>query len=246
MAKKHQQREHVSVRKKREEELKLAKRRAFYQKHKKQLIAAAIALVAAVVVICLALDYFVCPGGSMRMFLGNLIGAEEHQIIRNLGSKKAPLYFNFGTYEAPAGYTLDAQYTLNTNSDNKEQNFYYNADDETNPIATVYVSGVGSRKGAEMLNTLSGNGMYTFTGEKHLDVALGGHKVNYIYTQMNPSSEDTTVFAASLVAYVDTIKDSTILFHCSSGSGPLETLPTEETMVALVEDIVKGLTLPPL
>ena len=77
MAKKYQQRTHVSIRKKKEEEAKLAKRRAFYLKNKQTILIAIGALAVIILLGSLVLDYFYAPGGSMKVFMGNLIGKTE-------------------------------------------------------------------------------------------------------------------------------------------------------------------------
>ena len=239
MAKKHQRREHVSVRKKREEEQKLAKRREFYQQHKKQLWTGVIAAAAAIVLIWLAVDFFYCPGGSMRMFLGRLMDVEENAIIRNLGSTKSPLYFNLGSFDAPEGYTSDPDY--NPPSDENEHNFYYYTDDTDRVIHDVFVSGVKDKTSAEMAETIANSGMYSSLSEKRT-AEIAGHQVTYLYAQGNPSSEDSSVYYAVLIMYVDTVKDCSILINCTSHRGALEELPAEEAMVAEAEAILANLT----
>lgn len=242
MAKKHQQREHVSVRKKREEEQKLEKRRAFYAKHKKQLIWGAAALVAAVVVVCLSVDYFYTPGGSIRSFLGNLIGVEETDVVRNMGTAQSPLYFDFGSFAAPEGYTEDQANNpgITSTSDSKEQSHYYVAEDEKKAVHDVYVTGVKNKTGEQMLESVSTSTMYTFLGEKR-SAEWAGHPVKYIYAQGNPNSEDTSIYYAVLIAYVDALQDSSILLNFSSSRATLEELPTEEAMAAEAEAILAGL-----
>lgn len=239
MAKKYRRREHVSTRKKREEEQKLAKRQEFYQQHKKQLWTAAIAAVAAIVLIWLAVDFFYCPGGSMRMFLGKLMNVEDNAIIRNLGSTKSPLYFDFGSFDAPEGYTSDPDY--NPPSDKNEHNFYYYTDDEERVIREVFVTGVKEKTGAEMAETVINSGMYLSTSEKRT-AEIAGHPVTYLYAQGNPSADDSSVYYAVLIMYVDTVKDSSVLINCTSQRGALEELPTEEAMVADAETILANLT----
>ena len=123
MAKRYQQRTHVSIRKKKEEEQKLQKRRAFYQKHKKQLLAGGAALLALIVGVWLAVDYFYAPAGSLRMFMGNLVGVEQDWLVRNLGTSRSPRYYKFGEFTPLEGYA-DQSADNNFSSDKKEQSFY--------------------------------------------------------------------------------------------------------------------------
>lgn len=241
MAKKHQRREHVSVRKKKEEELKLQKRQAFYAAHKKQIF---IGVVAAVLVIALgwmAIDYFYTPGGSIRMFMGKLIGVEDSWIVRNLGTTKHPLYFKFGQVDAPEGYTLDADYSVT--SDKSEQSFYYNADDESAAVQSVYYAGVKEKTSQEMLDTVMNSGMYASLSEAK-ETEIAGMKVHYVYAQMNPDSTDASVFSALLIMYADTVKDSCVLINCTSGHLTQDQLPDEAAMLAEAEKLVACLKLP--
>ena len=241
MAKKHQRREHVSVRKKKEEELKLQKRRAFYAVHKKRIFTGVIAAVLAIALGWMAVDYFYTPGGSIRMFMGKLIGVEDNWIVRNMGTTKNPLYFKLGQVDAPEGYTLDADY--NVASDKIEQSFYYNADDENAVVQSVYYAGVKDKTGEQMLETVTGSGMYTSVTEAR-ETEIAGMKARYVYAQMNPDSTDTSVFSALLIMYVDTVKDSCVLINCSSGHLTQEQLPDEAAMLTEAEKLVACLKLP--
>lgn len=241
MAKKYQHREHVSVRKKREEEQKLQKRQEFYAAHKKQMIAGVVAAIVAVVLIWAAVDYFYTPGGSIRMFMGKLIGVEDSWIVRNLGTTKHPLYFKFGEVETPEGYTLDADYSVS--SDKTEQSFYFNADDENAVIQSVYYAGVKEKTSQEMLETVRTSGIYTSVTETK-EVQLGGVPMHYVYAQMNPDSNDASVFSAMLLMYADTVKDSCVLMNCNSAHLPQEQLPSEEEMLAAAERLAACLKLP--
>lgn len=241
MAKKHQRREHVSVRRKKEEQLKLKKRQDFYAAHKKQIITGIIAVVVAIVLIWVGVDYFYTPGGSIRMFMGNLIGVEENWLVRNMGTTKKPMFFKFGEVDAPEGYTLDAEY--NVSSEDREQSFYYNADDETATIQNVYFAGVKEKTGAEMIETVISSGMYASMSEgKTTEIA--GMPIQYVYATMNPDSADDTIFSSLLIMYADTVKDSSVLINCTSFRGTEDEIPGEEAMLAAAESLVSCLKLP--
>ena len=240
MAKKYQRRTHVAVRKKQEEEKKLAKRRAFYREHKKQLIIAAIAAVLLIVAIVLAVDYFYAPGGSMRIFMGNLLGVQENSVIRNLGTTRSPRYYTFGTFDAPEGYTSDPSFYQA--SDTKEQNFYYVADDENAVIENIYVTGVKNRTGESMVEEVGGSGMYAFMSEKRT-AEIAGNTYNYLYALSN-NSDDDSIFWATLIMYVDTVQDSSILVNLSSPRGAENEVPDEGTMLQAAEPILAGVKVP--
>ena len=96
MAKKYQQRTHVSIRKKKEEEAKLAKRRAFFLKNKQTILIAIGALAVIILLGSLVLDYFYAPGGSMKVFMGNLIGKTENALILDFDDNNRGRYFYMG------------------------------------------------------------------------------------------------------------------------------------------------------
>ncbi len=241
MAKRYHQRTHVSIRKKKEEEQKLQKRRAFYQKHKKQLIAGGAALLALIVGVWLAVDYFYAPAGSLRMFMGNLVGVEQDWLVRNLGTSRSPRYYKFGEFTPLEGYA-DQSADNNFSSDKKEQSFYYAAEDEAATVQRVYVSGVKEKTGEEMIETLLTSGTYTETGEAKTG-ALAGIPVRYLYT-IQENTEPAGTYTAALVVYADTVQHSSVLVNLFSGKAAKDALPGEDAMVAEAEEILAHLTLP--
>ena len=76
---------------------------------------------------------------------------------------------------------------------------------------------------------------------------IGGKTVYYAYTDTALKDEngvETGDHYASLIAYVDTIRDSSVLVSCGSAQVAAELLPTEEAMVAELEGILNSLQLP--
>lgn len=231
----------AAVRRKQEEK-KLAARRAFYKAHQKQIITGIAAAVIAIIVIVLAVDYFYTPGGSIRSFMGNLIGVKDNAVIRQIDGN----YYEFATMDAPAGYA-EEPYTLSNSSDSKEQHKYFVAQDETKAIQEVYVTGVKQQRGADMvkqLTTTSGEGSYYENASDPRTATIAGHEVNYFYSQTAVTSAENSDYCAMLVTYVDTIKDSSVLVSCTSADMKQEDLPGEEAMVAELEAIYAGLKLP--
>ena len=134
------------------------KRRAFLNKYRRLFtigIPAAVILIVGIWLICKAT---IGPGGSIPNFFGNLRGVEDNWIVTNQGTTKAPRYYKMGTFTAPEGYTLDPDY--NVSSDSLNRTFYYTANDENAVIQSVYVAGIKEKSAAEMLETVSGYGLY--------------------------------------------------------------------------------------
>ena len=72
MAKKHQQRAHVSVRKKQEQEQKQQQRKEYLKKNKKKICILAVLAVIIIAGAILMIDYFGGPKGAMKVFMGKV------------------------------------------------------------------------------------------------------------------------------------------------------------------------------
>lgn len=224
----------VSASKRRE-----AKRRAFYEAHRKGVMIGCIAAAVAVVIGILAFDYFYTPGGSMRLFLGNLLGAEENAIIREV---KDGRYYTLGYMDVPDGYAVEEYESI---ADEAHAQYRYLVDQTgEKAIHSVYVSGVKNNTGEKMVSTLAAAGYYTVTGEPG-KATIGGHEVNYLYTQNAETQEEDSTYFASLIAYVDTVQGCTVLLSCNTPEGMAqEDLPDEAAMLASLEDVLPCLTIP--
>jgi len=223
---------------KKAEEKKIAAQKAYWEAHKKQILTIAAIAVAAIIVLALAIDYLYVPANSVRDFMGNTIGVNENAIIRELNGR----YYEFGTMDQPAGYEA-ADYGIAMTTDEKETYFYYEAAEEGKAVDSAYVIGVKNRTAADMLEAIA----LTFNYEEQTEnkqATIGGHDVHYFYSKGLQNEENPDIYAANITAYVDTIKDSCILVSLSSEDGALDTLPTEEAMLADAEAIFASLKLP--
>ena len=221
---------------KKAEEKKLAARKAYWEAHKKQILTIGAIAVAAILVLALAIDFLYVPAGSIRSFMGNLIGAKENAIIRELDGN----YYEFATIDTPAGYA-PADYGTEMVSDDKETFFYYEAAEEGKAINSIYTIGVKNRKAAEMLEMIAGSFEYEAQTENK-QVQLGGHDVHYFYSKGVQDETNPDIFAASMTCYIDSVKDSSVLVSLTSAQGLVDELPTEEAMLAEAESIFASLT----
>lgn len=220
---------------------KQAKRLAIWQQYKKQIIIGAVAAIVAIVLLILAIDFFYMPAGSLRTFMGKPSDISENAIVRGIGKH----YYELGQVTAPEGYA-PADYGMELSSDPYENYFYYETEDETRAVNNIYVSGVENKNGKEMLDVLSGSGLYETVSQK-TDVELGGHKVNYLYATSPAYGEDsqpTGEYYSMLIVYADTVAHSSVLFNCTSALHLPEELPTEEAMVAEADVLLASLQLP--
>ena len=232
---------HMSASKRRE-----IKRREFYQAHKKPIITAIIAAAVAIVLLIVAIDFFWTPGGSMRVFMGKLMGAKENAIIREI---KDGRFYTLANMDQPEGYAAE-EYDLAATMEKGAQYRYFVDQTGEKAVTSVYVTGVKGRTSEDMINTLASNSYYEINGgAKTAEIA--GHTDRYLYAQNNvntPTTEDEVLpdeYFATLIAYVDTIQDSCVLVSCNSVEGiPQAELPTEEAMVAELEAIMDCLTVP--
>ena len=238
MAKKYQKRAHIQERRAKEEKAKLEKRQAYYQANKDKIWTIVLSAAIAVIVLALALDYFITPGGSMRIFLGNLMGVEDNMIINNVGNSKSPRYFNYGTMETPEGYlVIDGSYA----SDDRDQTFYYHDETEDKVIREIYIAGVDENADA-ILETVKSSNLYITTGEVK-EGTIADLPVKYLYTTSAKGDKSGEEYA-SLAVYSDVLKDYCVSFFLSSFYDLPENLPTEEAMVAAAEKIIGCYHLP--
>ena len=135
MAKKHARREHISVRKKREEEQK--------RMNKKRLTKGQWAIIAgiAAVVIAVAL-YFIlrAPAGALPIRDGQVVKEADNWIVAPMTGTRKPYYFHTANVDIPDGYTRDPEYTVK--SDPLFDEVYMRADDPDAVIATAYITTV--------------------------------------------------------------------------------------------------------
>lgn len=223
---------------KKAEEKKIAQQKAYWEAHKKQILTIAAIAVAAIIVLALVVDYLYVPAGSVRDFMGNLLGVKENAIIRELDER----YYELGTMDTPAGYA-PADYGLDMTNDEKETSFYYEAAEEGKAVSSAFIIGVKNQTAANMIGMMSGAFNYEEQTENK-NVEIGGKDVHYFYSKGLQSEDAPDVFVATITAYVDTIQDSCILVSLSSVEGALEELPSEEAMLADAEGIFASLTLP--
>ena len=227
MAKRHQQRTHISVRKKREEEAKLAKRRAFWAKHRKTILIAAVILAVVIAGAWTAIDYFDTPGGSMRYFAGKLVDKQPDQIIQNLGTTKSPRYYCYGTMQSPEGYTLNPDSYAASSVKGEE-------------IQEVYVTGIDGKTSLQMVEDVAGNTMLAKEIVARDSTEIEGHTVNFLCYCMESSTKDG--WLTTLVMYEDSIQDGCVLVSCTSGKLPKDQLPTAEQMLAAAQPMLACLT----
>lgn len=216
---------------KKAQEQKLASRKAFWKANKKQILIIGAIILAAIVVLAMAIDYFYVPTNTVRSFMGNLLNVKENALIREIDGR----YYEFGTVDAPSGYA-PADYGMSIVNDENETFFYFETTEEDRAINSIYTIGVKSRNAAEMIEPVSASFNYEEQTENK-QVQLGGHDVHYFYSKGQNDDENPGVYIATMTCYVDTIKDSCVLVSLASVEGALDTLPTEEAMLAEAEDI---------
>ena len=220
------------------------KRKEFIEKNKTKIISSVIGCILIVLVLFLAVKNFYGPGGSIPNFFGTLRGVQDDWIVTNLGDSSSPRYYKLGSLTLPDGYTIDSEYSISTDSNN--QTFRLIPDDAS-VVSSVYIAGVANRKAEDMLQTYIGFGKYTDATEPKT-AEIGGHTVHYV-SVLYPSEDvetvdETTQGSRSLVMYMDTARDSSILISALSVQGDMSSRPTEEELVRAVSNVVAGVHLP--
>ena len=226
-----------------------AKEKAFWQAHGKKILIGTGAAVLAILVIWLGCKFFVGPGGSIPNFFGTLRNVESDWLVTNTGTTSKPKYFKMGEFTAPEGYTQDPEYTVST--DKLNQTFYFDADDQTAPVKSVYVAGVANKSAEDMINTVVGYG-YAASATEAKTATIGGHDVHYAYLVYGntDTATDTDLDGApdyvdgypSMTMYVDSVQGSCVLMLLNGHSAPLADVATEEAMLAEAEKLLPLLT----
>lgn len=239
MAKRYQKRAPIQERRKKAEQAKLEKRRAYYQAHKDKIWTIVLSVVIGLAVLGFALDYFITPGGSIRMFLGKLVGVESNMIIANNGTKKAPRYYCYGTMETPEGFTV-VEHTYS--NDDREKSFYYMDEEDDDLIKEIYVAGVANKTADEMLATVRESSIYVTVAEPREGV-VASIPVKYLYATSTRSDNKNDEYA-NLTLYADVRQDSCVNINLCSAFFPSSQLPTEEEMLKEAEKILQYYRLP--
>ncbi len=219
------------------EEKKLAARKAYWEAHKKQILTIAGIALAAIIALCLIVDYYYVPSYSVRDFMGKMVDVKENTLIRKLGDR----YYEFGTVTQPEGYA-PAENNLSVLADENETYFYYEAEDESKAVQSVYTIGVKERSAADIISMVSGSFNYEVQTENKV-ATIGGHEVHYFYAQGLANEENPDIFTATMTCYVDSVKGSSVLVSLTSKEGAPEELPTEEAMLADAEGIFAALSI---
>ena len=228
----------------REERLRLARKREERQKywaqHRKQALIGLGLLVVVALLSWQAVDYFYAPEGSLRVFHGALIGARENWVVANTGTADAPRYYQIAAFDAPAGYTLDAGYSV---AEDLSQSLYYNADDSSRPVQNLFLSGAGTATAAEQMSRIASMNYYQ-TLTDPVDTELCGMHVCYAYG-VRPKEDGATTGKATLLAYVDTPRGITLVVMLTTGDAALAALPGEAPLTAELETLLPLITLEP-
>ena len=221
---------------KKAEARKIAQQKAFWEAHKKQIITIGSIALAAIVALALIIDYCYVPANTVRSFMGSLVGKKDNALVREIDG----LYYEFGTVETPEGYEV-ADFGTHMTGDENETHFYYVSTDESKAVNTVYTIGVKERTATDMIDLISGSFNNVEQSENRA-AQIGGHEVHYFYAKALENEEVADVYIATMTCYIDTIQGSSVLVSLTSNASALETLPTEEAMLADAEGIFASLT----
>ena len=221
-----------------------SKRKAFLKKYRTLLTIGIPALVVLVVGIWLVVKATVGPGGSIPNFFGSLQGVQENWIVTNQGTDKAPRYYRMGAFDAPEGYTLDAEYKIS--SDKGDRTFYYKADDDSAVIKDIYLTGVRNKKASEMVTTVLNYSM--FYGDPVIsEEPVAGHEAKWIVGTLNDDETATEeseleIGHKQMTVYIDSVQDACVLALMTTKSAAQEELPSNEEVLAAAEELLSHLT----
>ena len=220
-------------------------RKEFLEKNGKKIALISCVAVVAIVAVFLLCKLFVGPGGSIPNFFGTLRGVGDNWIVTNLNGSKSPRYYKLATFDAPEGYQVDPDFKIST--DKLNQTVCARPVDENSGINYIYVAGVAGRDAATMMNTYAG---YNLSVDEVTaqEGEVGGHPCHYAYVRVpldEPQAEgEVQEYYSMVTLYTDTIRDSSVVLSVQSVRGQLESLPSEDVLMAEAEKAMACLQLP--
>ena len=230
------------ARERKKREAQAQKERELWLKVRKPLLIAAAVIVAALVAWAIFSALYV-PANGVRVSGGSTVGTETNWLVANLGTTSKPSYYHLGNMDDPEGYTLDPDYSVN--SDANVQTRFYNADDASAVVQQIYASGVANYTAQAMAERVIGYGMFT-TSEGPTSGTIAGTDVVWVYGKLQSTDDSGNsiegVGTSTLYVYTDTIKGSSLVLSLTSAEGSLDNVPTAEELVAAAEPIVAKLS----
>lgn len=230
MANKHTRKEHISVRRKREEAVKEQNRKKLTKQQKTRLTA----LIGAAALVVILLLAFVKPAGAVLTWFGTPMFISENDVVGKIGN----YYYDLGDWNYDLeGYTLDPSYAISRDKNRFEA--YYASDAEDNAIFSVYVGVVPENTAEEMYDKVT---PWVTEASELADYADAPVPTKYFET-LSHFGEEEGMAQRSVVIYLETPYDAMIHISINSDTVLETQLPTAEELMAVVPAVLANLTI---
>ena len=169
-----------------------------------------------------------------------LKGKQDNWLIVNVSGTTSADYRHLGTFDVPAGFTLD---DYSTYSDETTQDFFCIANDQNAIVQDVYISGSRALRAADFPTNILSYGFHKAAGEpRQLTVAGKDCHALYLVTDESEYYGDG-MNLAHMSFYFDTDEGACVTATFRSNMMPFDELPDEAAMLAEAERVLANLTL---
>lgn len=170
-----------------------------------------------------------------------LKGKQDNWLILDVSaSSKTHDYQHLADFNMPEGYTR-GEYSLY--DDGVQQDFFCEAEDASNPVQDVYVSGAKGISATEYPAVVLSYNIHKEAGEPR-QLTISGKECSALYLVSDESEWSGDGMAiAHMSFYFDTDKAACVTATFRSGTMPFDQLPDEAAMLAEAERVLTGLTL---
>lgn len=235
--------EMAKARRRKAAEAQVAKEKAMWKKIRTPLFCV-LGAIALILVGVLVFNSLYIPKNGVAVRNGAITGVGEDWIVANLGTNSKPSCYHLANVKTPEGFTLDPNYAVSGSV--LYQARYFKADDETDVIGSIYVVGVGQKNAKTMIETLSNNSYFTVASESKT-IPVNGRAVEYfiattpVYDNDGKVRED--VQSATLYAYTDSMKESSVGVCVIARDFAAGEMPAESVFVDVMKNVMSGLTI---
>ena len=172
----------------------------------------------------------------------NLNGIEDDWLVIDLNEQGAKRYHHPASFTAPEGYSLGKFSKYN---DGVSRDFYYIADDPTNPVAVLYVDATAKLTAEQYLqnsialnNSALGSGVSVTMGEP-FSAVISGETAQCLYMHFSTPTGDY----GSLLLGIDAPNDVCIIANISGADTTPENVQTQEQLLTAADNLLVGLTI---
>ena len=210
-------------------------------------VAAVVVCLIVALVVVTKLDLLHGVTGRLRYYNGKVYDVAENDVVAKVG-RSDPKYYKIAKFEIPEKYTLDEEYTVQTDKNVNEWSYR----PEENGISFVYVSSVGESYEDALNSLVEANGAYneqqgiTSTEEQDYEsvegVTVNGLEFKGMFVKQS-YDEETKLYHKYMNAYVDCGDKGCVMVMVYSKERKEENIASVETFRTYLEEAANCITL---